>query len=351
MSPTLLALITAALLLPQAGTSRSSSGMKDDVGRMVRAAEKVNGTWPSQAPPAVREVELVVGHGRTVAPLLLALLSDDPDVERDRRRWPVQQQAALALCRIYSESEHCGRTYCDGDPRERIGGVREGWRRLIESDAAMRALPAMELLERFKQETVFWRQGEIGEVLATTGNRDVIAALAPSLTYDDRHLRGNAALVIGRLGDSRGFDTIAEILTDRSPRGPGQGIPGGRWSVQAQIRADRYYAAHLLGDLRDPRGVELLVPLLDDEDVDDVVPWSLAKIGDRRAIGPLIARLDRDDPSARVLAIHALEQLNARDALPGLRELLRDQRRPNFGERVPVGEAARRAIDVISLVR
>jgi hypothetical protein len=36
----------------------------------------------------------------------MALLSDDRNAERDRKRWKVQQQAALALCRIYSESQH-----------------------------------------------------------------------------------------------------------------------------------------------------------------------------------------------------------------------------------------------------
>ena len=168
------------------------------------------------------------------------------------------------------------------------------------------------------------------------------------LTHDDRHLRGNAALVLGGRGDPRGFDTIAAMLSDRSPRPPGQGIPGGRWSVQAQIRADRYYAAHLLGDLQDPRGIEVLVPLLNDADVDAIVPWSLAEIGDRRAIAPLIERLARDDPSARVLAISALETLHAREALPMLRELLRDDRRTNFGDGTTVAQAATRAIVVIS---
>jgi hypothetical protein len=40
----------------------------------------------------------------------------------------VQQQVTLTLSQIYSESQHCGRTYCDGDPPERIGrqsGVAE----------------------------------------------------------------------------------------------------------------------------------------------------------------------------------------------------------------------------------
>ena len=40
------------------------------------------------------------------------------------------------------------------------------------------------------------------------------------------------------------------------------------------------------GDLKDSRGVELLVSLLSDQDVDAIVPWSLAEIGDRRAVGP-----------------------------------------------------------------
>jgi HEAT repeat protein len=92
----------------------------------------------------------------------------------------------------------------------------------------------------------------------------------------------------------------------------------------------------------------LLVPLLNDEDVDDVVPSSLAEIGDRRAIGALIAQTDRDDPSVRVLAIDALERLKAREALPKLRQLLHDNRRSNFGDRTSVAEAARRAIAVIS---
>ena len=233
----------------------------------------------------------------------MALLSDDPNAERDRKRWKVQQQVALTLSRIYSESPHCGRSYCDGDPPERIGRVREGWLRVIASDKEMQALSVRDLLDRFKAEKVFWRQFEIGQALAAANDRAAIAELEAWLTHDDRHVRGNVAFVLGRLGDPRGFQTIAEILADRSLRSPGQGMPGGKWSAQAQIRADRYYAAHLLGDLKDPRGVELLIPLLNDADVDDIVPWSLAEIGDRRAIGPLIGQLERDDPSVRVLAI------------------------------------------------
>jgi HEAT repeat protein len=348
MSMMLIALLVVLLPPLQTGATRTASTMQPDVDRLVRAAEKLTGTWPSQPPPPIPEVAVVARHGKVVVPLLVALLSDDPNAERDLKRWKVQQQVALTLSRIYSESQHCGRTYCDGDPPERIGRVREGWLRVIASDTEMQALSARELLDRFKQENVFWRQFEIGQALAAANDRGAIPELEAWLTHDDRHLRGNVAFVLGRLGDPRGFDTIAEILADRSQRSPGQGIGGGKWSVQAQIRADRYYAAHLLGVLKDPRGVELLVSLLSDQDVDGIVPWSLAEIGDRRAVGPLIAQMARDDPTVRVLAISALEKLNAREALPRLRELLQENRRSNFGERTTVAEAARHAIAVIS---
>jgi HEAT repeat protein len=346
MSTLLMALLVVLTLL-QTAAAQTPNTMQPDVDRLVRAAAKLAGTWPSQPPPAIPEVAMVARHGKAVAPLLVTLLSDNPNAERDRQRWKVQQQVALTLSRIYSESPHCGRSYCDGDPPERIARVREGWLRVIASDKGRQALSVRALLERFKGEQVFWRQYEIGKALAAAGDRCAIAELEAWLTHDDRHLRGNVALVLGRLGDPRGFQTIAAILVDRSPRSIGQGTRG-NWSIQAQIRADRFYAAHLLGDLKDPRGVALLIPLLNDEEVDYKAPWSLAEIGDHRAVGPLIGQLKRDDPSLRVLAILALETLKAHEAAPALRSLLQDTRQSSFGNRTTVAEAARHAIAVVS---
>jgi HEAT repeat protein len=332
------------------GAMQAASTLELDVDHLVQAAAKLTGTWPAQPPPPMREVAIVARHGRAVVPLLMELLSDDPNAERDIARWKVQQQASLTLSLIYAESPHCGRTYCDGDVPERIAQVRKGWLQVIASDAELRTLAAGALLERFKNERVFWRQFEIGRALAAAADRATVATLEAWLGHDDRHLRGNAAFVLGRLGDRRGFETIAAMLGDHAPRRSGQGIPSGAWSLPAQIRADRYYAAHLLGDLKDPRGVDLLISLMNDPDVHGIVPWSLAEIGDGRAIGPLMEQLRHDDPSRRVLAILALETLKARQALPRLRELLHDARTSNFGDRTPVAEAARRAIDVISPV-
>jgi HEAT repeat protein len=344
-------MVLAVVLLAIQPVAVQTSAMEVHVAGLVRAAETLTGTWPAQPPPSVPEVEVVASHGRAVVPLLVNLLSDDPHAERDTKRWRVKQQVALTLSRIYSESQHCGRTYCDGDPPERIARVRQGWLRVIAADEALRALSGDELLERFKQEQLFSRQFEIGRALAAANNRAAIRELESWLRHDDRHVRGNVAFVLARLGDPRGFDTIAGILADRSPRSIGQGNPSGRSSPQAQVRSDRYYAAHLLGDLKDPRGVDLLIPLLNDDDVGYIVPWSLAEIGDARAVRPLMAQLERDEPSKRVLAIDALEKLNARDALPRLRELLQDARKSHFGEGTTVAEAARHAIAVLLQAR
>jgi HEAT repeat protein len=321
--------------------------MRADMDRLVRAAEQLTETWPKQPPPPIPEVALVAQHGEAVTPMLLALLSDDSKVELDRKRWKVQHQAALALTRIYSESVHCGRVYCDGDPPERIANVKNEWLRVIAVKIELRALSGKELIDHFKRASSI-EQLAIAPLLAARPDRDAIPELEPLLVDDDRHVRGNAALVLGLLGDPRGFDTIARILADRSPRPPVVDRIRGRWSLQAQIRDDRYYAAHLLGDLKDPRGVDLLIPLLNDDDVAYIVPWSLAEIGDRRVIGALIGQLRHNDPSLRVLSIYALERLTAREALPQLRELLPQTGKSNFAGATTVGEAARHAIAVIS---
>jgi len=211
-----------------------------------------------------------------------------------------------------------------------------------------RTFSSAALVEQFKRETVFWRQFTIAKEIVDRHDSSVLGSLAAWLNHEDRHLRGNAAFIFGRLGDPRGFQVVAEILTDRSDRPEGQGMAtasgDGRYHVARQIAADRYYAAHLLGDLGDPRGVSILVPLLKDAEVTSIVPWALGQIGDTRAVGPLLDALDDDSPSMRVLSIYALETLNAKEALPRLISLLDDHRKSNFGAQVSVADAAKAAI-------
>jgi len=201
-----------------------------------------------------------------------------------------------------------------------------------------------ELLQQFETTRVFWQQFEVAKAIVAAKDTTVLPKLRPWLANEDRHLRGNAAFIYAGLGDPRGFDVVVSILRDYSDRPEGQGIPGGIWSLRGQIVADRYYAAHLLGDLKDPRAVPILVPLLNDPEVNYIVPWSLGQIGARDAIQPLIRQLSDRNPSLRVLAIHALVELKANEALPRLRQLLGDNERSNFDKSESVAEAAQAAI-------
>jgi hypothetical protein len=210
------------------------------------------------------------------------------------------------------------------------------------------ALSSFALVEQFKSEKTFWRQITTAREIVERHDPNVLPALAGWLNHEDRHVRGNVAFIFAGLGDARGFQAITQILTDRSDRPQGQGVgiasSDGRYRVGPQIAADRYYAAHLLGDLRDPRAVPVLIPLLTDREVNHIVPWALGQIGDNRAVGPLLAALDDANPSTRVLAIYALEALDAKDALPRLTALLNDHEKSRFGNQVSVADAAKAAI-------
>ena len=212
------------------------------------------------------------------------------------------------------------------------------------------------LVREFHKTTVFWRQFDVAQQIAETGDVRVLNELEPWLTHEDRHLRGNAAFVFAKLGDPRGFETIRAMLTDRSYRPLGQGIPGGSfntaapgWWLESQIGADRYYAVHLLGELKDSRAVPVLIPLLNDEGINYHVAWALGHIGDRRATQPLIAALGNRDALMRVSAIQSLEKLNATEAVTQLRALLNDQAMPRAGPRLTVADAARAAIAKLEL--
>ena len=67
-----------------------------------------------------------------------------------------------------------------------------------------------ELLDQF-QTTNFSRQLEVGKQIANLGDVGALPVLESWLTHEDRHLRGNAALVFASLGDGRGFFQFAVI--------------------------------------------------------------------------------------------------------------------------------------------
>jgi HEAT repeat protein len=221
-------------------------------------------------------------------------------------------------------------------------------------------------IARFQAEQVFWKQADIADEIAPLVKLRDLEPLMTWLKHDDRHVRGNTAYLFARLGDRRGLDTLFAILADRSGQrtiqppvietgpveelGPGRTDPRDAWrrspeALRQQITIDRYYAVHLLGRLRDPRAVDVLVPLLDDDDIDYNVAWALGEIGDARAIPALIKALSDKTPLVRVAAIGALETMHATQALPQITALFEDMAIPQAGRQVTVGSTARQAAD------
>jgi hypothetical protein len=168
----------------------------------------------------------------------------------------------------------------------------------------------VELFEQFENTAVFWEQFEVAKKIVALGDESVLPRLEPWLHCGDMRRRGNAGFIFAKFGDDRGFQTIVSILDDSSTnRAIEARDDAGEPSPKMQIRADRYYAAHLLGDLRDVRAVPILIPLLKDEDVKYIVPWSLAEIGDKSAIPSLKNALGDDSLTMRAAAQLALEKL------------------------------------------
>jgi HEAT repeat protein len=203
---------------------------------------------------------------------------------------------------------------------------------------------AAQLLDQFENTPIFWQQIEVAEKLVRIRDASFLPQLESWLSHDDRHLRGNAAFLFAALGDRRGYDVLVEILNDRSERPKGQGLGTVRWSLQEQIVTDRYYAVHLLGELKDPSAVPDLVALLQDEQVNYKVAWALGEIGGEPAVQGLVEALHDKNPDVRVIAIEALGKLNAKEALSSLSLLLDDHERSHFGELVSVSDAAMAAI-------
>jgi HEAT repeat protein len=81
--------------------------------------------------------------------------------------------------------------------------------------------PMADLLDAFDNEPVFWKQVEVAKQIISRGDKTVLPRLEHWLSDEDRHRRGNAALIFGGLGDPRGLEVIVAILTGLRPEGWG----------------------------------------------------------------------------------------------------------------------------------
>lgn len=179
---------------------------------------------------------------------------------------------------------------------------------------------AEDLIEAFTNAPYSWQQLEIASQIAELGDKSTIQKLEQHLSSQDRATRCNAGLALARLGDDRGFTAIIAELRDKSPR-PARGgriRSDGEPDDQGQLRQDRYYAAHVLGVLKDKRAIPILLEYIDDEDVNYALPWTFGQIGDKRAIPALREMLRKGKGDRPVGAAYGLARLDDPDGWTAL---------------------------------
>jgi HEAT repeat protein len=187
------------------------------------------------------------------------------------------------------------------------------------------------LIGEFATAEYFWQQTDIARELIATGDRSVIVAIQPYLETHDRRRRCNAAFVLAGLGDERGTVILISELEDTEPGsriledGPRTG-PGSLASRGiGQVRADRYFAALLLGELREKDAVPALIAATRDESINYRAAISLGEIGDTGAV-PALHEMTVAFPAERVFAGYGLAALGAPDGFNTLEDVaLSDQ--------------------------
>ena len=109
--------VPIALLLILVGTIlsfvKSDKRMNEDVAALTVAAKRSSRVWPDDS--RLPQVDQVARHGLRAGPALLSLLRFESEEQLNDETWnpTLEQQAELALCRIYGELPSGTRTVYD----------------------------------------------------------------------------------------------------------------------------------------------------------------------------------------------------------------------------------------------
>jgi hypothetical protein len=113
----------------QALLERTDTRLNRDIAALVASAESSRPIWPDE--PPVPEVDRVATHGSRAGSALVALMGT--------RNVHVEQQAALALCKIYRVLPTAGETVRDArTTAEDNGQVNGFWRTKVNATKAHR---------------------------------------------------------------------------------------------------------------------------------------------------------------------------------------------------------------------
>src|SRR5262245_7923097 len=168
------------------------------------------------------------------------------------------------------------------------------------------------LIEKFAGAEFFWQQGDAARELVALGDSAAVPRVAKYLETNDRRRKCNAAFVLAALGDKRGLPVILGELQDTKPRPTELRRSDGKPFPEGQIKADRYYAALLLGQLKSRAAVLALIEATADPTINARAAISLGEIGDKSAI-PALSKMAVDFPNERLWAGYGLAALGEQE--------------------------------------
>jgi HEAT repeat protein len=139
--------------------------------------------------------------------------------------------------------------------------------------------------------------------------------MASDLTSAEPKVRFDAVRALGDLADPRATDLLAKALEDEDP------------SVRSE-------AAYVLGERGDEGVGEPLIAAIEDPDVQAAAAGALGKIGEYRAVRPLIGCLDDEQVLVQIAAARALGEIGDDRATIPLLKFARDHNRNTGARRV-----------------
>jgi HEAT repeat protein len=245
-----------------------------------------------------------VGDTRAIEPLLNSLRDPNHNV-----RWHVATALTALGWRPNSDTEFVLRSVALGQHEEAAAYGEEAVESLIkcleDASSPKRQEAAVALGKIGDSRAVKPLEGVLEdedghlrvsaiEALSQIGATDSRALLFRRLKDRDRHVRAAAVEALGRVGDPRIVEPIAESL-----------LSDGSWEV-------RKLSVEALGRIRDERTTELLCRALEDSDSDvrQTAANALGQLPDPRSIGPLVLTLKDENSSVRQAAKASLRQID-----------------------------------------
>ncbi|MEO8608420.1 MAG: HEAT repeat domain-containing protein [Chloroflexota bacterium] len=170
---------------------------------------------------------------------------------------------------------------------------------------------------------------------------ETLTTLIEELHHPDKSVRGQAAIKLGTWSDSESLQMLLQALARETDLYVREDLT---WSLVRrseaaimpliQLLSDpnpaiRHHAAHVLGKIGDPRAVDPLITVLGDQDQDTAVitkaAFALGQIGDTRAIPALMNLLGHSEREVQTTIVNVTETFGV-DAVAPLLNVLQHER-------------------------